>query len=321
MSPAEQLLQQIRGRQTRAEAAGLHASDSKRLKIEDIIALYETVGHRDSDYLDWLHKVHASMALPCVGTEFKQVLGEDKTKMGIFDIMMDDLADNFVTRSRFLLQDFMRIPWRNTVENHDYVDVGRAIWDDFIASVQQYPRYKELEGVFYFDLRQILASNEYSSLINTLGLDSPFEINHYSPYGCAVMLFVDMDLMCMLDFDLKELRTMRSISYLAQKIAHVANLLGTYPREVLERDLSSPIISLAIRKGIITKDELGDRNVIHKLKQLEWIFRSRALSYVQKVATYEKQIRSVDIKGFSQMLGDLVERWGTSPEASIPLKA
>ncbi len=321
MSPAEQLLEQIRYRQTRAEPANLHVSDSHRLKIEDVIVLYEAVGHRDSDYLSWLHKVHASMALPCVGAEFRQVLGEDKTKMAIFDIMLDDLADNFVTRSRFLLQDFMRIPWHNAMEKHDYVDVGRAIWEDYITSVQKYPRYKEFEGVFYFDLRQVVSSNEYSSLINTVGLDNPFEMNHYSPYGCAVMLFVDMDLMCMPKFDIKELKTMRSISYLAQKIAHVANVLGTYPREVLERDLSSPIISLAIRKGIITKDELGDRGVIQRLKQLEWIFRSKALSYVQRVSTYEKQIHSVDIRGFSQMLGDLVERWGTSPEASIPLKA
>ncbi len=315
------MLQQIRGRQTREGTAALEVSNPHRLKLEDVIALYETVGHRDSDYLNWLHRVYASMALPCVGPEFEQVLGEDKTKLAIFDIMADDLADNFVTRSRFLLQDFMRIPWNSSAEKHDYIHVGRAIWDDYIASVRSYPKYKELEGIFYFDLRQVLSSMEYSSLINTLGLDNPFEMSHYSPYGCAVILALDMDLMCMPSFDLKELRTMRSVSYLAQKVAHIANMLGTYPREVLERDLSSPIISLAVRKGIITKDELGGRDVIQKLKQLEWIFRSRALSYVQKVATYEKQIHSVDLRGFSEMLGDLVERWGTSPEASIPLKA
>ncbi len=261
------------------------------------------------------------MALPCVGPEYKQVLGEDKTKLAIFDIMADDLADNFITRSRFLLQDFIRIPWHDAVEKHDYIDVGRAIWDGYIASVENYPRYREWEGIFYFDLRQVLSSMEYSSLINTVGLDNPFEMSHHSPYGCAVILALDMDLMCIPNFDLKELRTIRSISYLAQKVAHIANMLGTYPREVLEKDMSSPIISLAVRKGIITKDELGDRAVLQKLRQLEWIFRSRALSYVEKVAVYEKQVRSVNIRGFSQTLGDLVARWGTSPEASIALKA
>ncbi len=243
------------------------------------------------------------------------------TKSTIFNIMADDLADNFITRSRFLLQDFIRIPWHNSVEKHDYVKVGQAIWDDYIESVEKYPRYKELEGIFYFDLRQVMSSMDYSSLVNTVGLDNLFEMSHHSPYGCAVILAMDMNLMCLPDFDLKELSGMRSISYLAQKIVHIANMLGTYPREVLERDMSSPIISLAFRKGIITKDELGDRGVIPKLKHLEWIFRSKALSYVHKVGVYEKGIHSVNICGFSQMLGNLVNRWGTSPEAAISLEA
>jgi len=45
------------------------------------------------------------------------------------------------------------------------------------------------------------------------------------------------------------------------------------------------------------------------------------MSQVQKVASYEKEIHSVNIRGFSQMLEELVKRWGTSPEAGISLKA
>ena len=319
MSQTEQLLQRIRQKGPDSQE-NVRYEDHRGLRLEDVIALYESVGHRDSDYLEWLHRVYTSMNLPCIPSECKKTLGEDKTKLAIFDIMADDLADNFVTRSRFLLQDFIRIPWHNTVEKHDYILVGQAIWDDYFDSVKQYPRFKELEGIFYFDLRQVLSSMEYSSLINTVGLDNPFEMSHHSPYGCAVILALDMDLMCLPNFDLKEMRTMRSISYLAQKVAHIANMLSTYPREVLEKDMSSPIISLAVRKRIITKEDLGGRDVIEKLKPLEWIFRSRAISHVQKVASYEKEIHSVDIRGFSQMLENLVMRWGTSPEAAIPLR-
>ncbi len=320
MSQTEQLLLRIRQKESESQENARY-EDHRGLRLEDVIALYESVGRRDSDYLEWLHRVYTSMNLPCIPSECKKTLGEDKTKLAIFDIMADDLADNFVTRSRFLLQDFIRIPWHNTVEKHDYIQVGQAIWDDYLESVQQYPRFKELEGIFYFDLRQVLSSMEYSSLINTVGLDNPFEMSHHSPYGCAVILALDMDLMCLPNFDLKEMRTMRSISYLAQKIAHIANMLTTYPREVLEKDMSSPIISLAVRKRIITKEDLGGREVIEKLKPLEWIFRSRAMSQVQKVASYEKEIHSVNIRGFSQMLEELVKRWGTSPEAGISLKA
>ncbi len=297
MSQTEQLLLRIRQKESESQENARY-EDHRGLRLEDVIALYESVGHRDSDYLEWLHRVYTSMNLPCTPSEYKKTLGEDKTKLAIFDIMADDLADNFVTRSRFLLQDFIRIPWHNTVEKHDYIQVGQAIWDDYLESVQQYPRFKELEGIFYFDLRQVLSSMEYNSLINTVGLDNPFEMSHHSPYGCAVILALDMDLMCLPNFDLKEMRTMRSISYLAP-----------------------PIISLAVRKRIITKEDLGGREVIEKLKPLEWIFRSRAMSQVQKVASYEKEIHSVNIRGFSQMLEELVKRWGSSPEAGISLKA
>ena len=322
MSPGEQLLEEFRTRDpARSGLPEPNADVSERLRLEDAIALYESVGHRDRDYLEWLHKIYSSMALPCVSPEYRQILAEDKTKFTLFDIMADDLADNFVTRSRFLLEDFIRIPWHKAVEKNDYVNVGRAIWDDYSSSIQKYPMYKELEGIFYFDLRQALSSFDYSSLINTFGLDNQFEMSRYSPYGCAVILMVDMDLMCMPDFNLKELGTVRSISYLAQKVAHLGNVLGTYPREVLEKDMSSPIISLAVRKGIITKAELGDRAVLGKLKHLEWVFRSKALSYVEKIGAYEKQVKSVNMRGFSLSVGDLVARWGTSPEASIGIEA
>ena len=316
MSRAEQLFELIRSRVSSAAPEEVHVRSSTRLSLADVIALYESVGHRDSEYLSWLHKVYSSMILPCVGARFEKVLAEDTTKMQIFNIMLDDLADNFVTRSRFLLQDFMRIPWHNAVEKNDYIAVGQAVWDDYITSVRQYPRYKEIEGIFFFDLRQVFSSMEYSSLTNTLGLDNPFETDHHSSYGCAVNLAFDMNLMCTPDFDFSELGTMRAISYLSQKVVHIANVLGTYQREALERDLSSPMISLAIRKGIISKDELGDRASLEKLRQLEWIFRDRALSHVEKVANYEKQICSVNITGFSKSLSDLLVKWGTSPEAS-----
>src|SRR5437773_12485412 len=99
----------------------------------------------------------------------------------------------------------------------------------------------------------------YSYLANTEGIENPVETNFYSSYGCVVELAMDMDLMCSPAFDMKELGLMRTVASLAQKIAHIANLLTTYPSELVERDVSSPIISLAMRKGLIRKEELGDK--------------------------------------------------------------
>jgi len=317
LSVPEQVLQNARTQESSARfTRELSAQRPARMKLEEVVSLYGSVGHRDADYLGWLHDIYSFVCLPCVSPEKKELLGEDKTKLAIFDILLDDLADNYTTRSRFLLEEFIQIPWRNGagMGEHEYVATGRRIWEDYVESVRRYPRFKEFERMFYFDLRQVLASMDYSSLINTIGLDNSLEMNLHSPYGCAVILALDMDLMCSPGFDVKDLGVMRGIAYLAQRVAHIANMLGTYPREALERDLSCPIISLAIRKGVIREDELGHKAVLRKLAGLEWVFRKRAESSIQKMAAYEKKIRSVDILGFSGRLAKLVEKWGAGPE-------
>jgi hypothetical protein len=292
------------------------------MRLDEVISLYKSVGHRGIDYLNWLHDMFSSVCLPCVSPRYGEVLGEDKTKLAIFIMLLDDLADNYTTRSRPLLDEFLQIPWREGTTGHEYLVVGRRIWEEFLGSVKQYPRFKEFERMFYFDLRQVLASADYSSLINTMGLDNGLEMSIHSPYGCAGMLCVDMDLMSTPEFDVKDLGTMRGISLLAQRVAHIANVLGTYPREALERDLSCPMISLAVRKGVIREDELGHKEVMRKLVGLEWVFRKRAEYYVQRILASEKHIHSVDIRGFSGRLARLVEKWPAGPEiASIQLES
>src|SRR5260370_17170231 len=106
---------------------------------------------------------------------------------------------------------------------------------------------------------------------------------------------MDIDLMCSPAFDMRELGRMRTVACLAQKIAHVGNMLTTYPSEVVERDVSSPIISLALRKGVIREDELADKASIPKVGKLEWVYKNKAYSYIKKVPESETQIRTIYI--------------------------
>ncbi len=284
----------------------------RRMELGDAIRFYTSVGRRNIDYFDWIHAVYSWICLPCVSFDWRKVLGEDKTKMAIFDILVDDLADNFNTPSKGLLEQFIQIPWQNAIERNEYLDVGKLIWEDYIASVSSYPRFKEFERMFYFDLRQVLSSMVYSSLVNTMELDNSIEMDIYSSYGCMVILAVDMDLMCSPSFDMKDLGKMRAVAYLGQKVAHIGNMLNTYRCEVLERDLSCPIISLAVRRGLIDRNELGDESIIPRLSKLEEIFEKRAHSYIQRASTYERQIRSVNIRGFSEFLTELLHRFKES---------
>src|SRR5436853_7760202 len=109
----------------------------------------------------------------------------------------------------------------------------------------------------------------YSSLVNSLGLDNPLEMNMYSSYGCMVMLAMDMDLMCSSTFDMRDLGRMRVVGFLAQRVAHIGNMLNTYPGELAEKDVSSPIISAARNSGLIDKEDLGKRSVLPSLSNAE----------------------------------------------------
>src|SRR5438445_12550692 len=110
---------------------------------------------------------------------------------------------------------------------------------------------------------------------------------------------MDMGRMCTPTFGTKDLGRMRAVGFLAQRVAHIGNMLNTYPGELAEKDLSSPIISMAVRKGIIEKEELGDLSVLPRLGKLEGVFKKKAQSYIQKVSTHEKEISIVNIRGFT----------------------
>jgi hypothetical protein len=294
---------------------------STRLTVKDATMMYKSVGMRDADHLfEWLHNLYTWICLPCVSLDYRIPLGEDKTKVAIFDVLADDLADNYATRSRFLLEEFVQIPWGRASDKSDpYLDLGKKLWNDVIESIQAYPRYKDFEKPFFFDLRQVLTAMDYSSLVNMVGMNNAIELDAYIPHGCMVMLALDMDLMCSPDFDLAELGRMRSVTYLAEKVAHIGNMLVTYPRELVERDLSCPLISLAINRGVIKREDLGDPTVLPRLRVLEPIFRRRAGSYIDRIAKYEKQVHSVNISGFHNFLSQLLEKYWPSGGKSDPL--
>src|SRR5205823_5175133 len=67
--------------------------------------------------------------------------------------------------------------------------------------------------------------------------------------------------------------------------------------------------SLPMRKGLIRKEELGDKAVLPRLSKLEWIFKNKAYTYIRRVAEYEKEVRSLNIRGFSGYLAELLERF------------
>ncbi|HZY47400.1 MAG TPA: hypothetical protein VFE96_06345 [Candidatus Bathyarchaeia archaeon] len=77
---------------------------------------------------------------------------------------------------------------------------------------------------------------------------------------------------------------------LAQQVVHIGNMLSTYTREVVEKDLSSPPISEAVRIGVVKKDELGEESTVPQIRFLDISYRQQAENCVRK----SKRIREGD---------------------------
>ncbi len=281
------------------------------MDIKKAIELYKSVGIRNSEFLfNWLYDVYSKLYLPSIDSAFKEALRTDKTKLTIFDVLVDDLADHYKARDEVLLEQFIQIPWNyNKRYENEYVEVGRKIWKSCIESIREYPRFNEFKRIFYFDLRQVMSSMEYSFLVNETHLDNSFENKIYLPNGCMVVLHCDMDLMCSPDFDMKDLGNIREVFYLAQRISHLGNMLNTYPKEIKEKDYSSPIISLAKRKGFIKKDgEIKEDS----LKKLESDFKNEIKLLSEELLSYSDKIKSVDINKvadkYSHVYGSFLKR-------------
>lgn len=280
-----------------------------KYSLEDSILLYKSVAPRNADFLfPWLHSVYNKTYLPSIDINFKDVLSLDKTKLTIFDVLVDDLADNAKLRNRRLLEEAVRIPWYGKkTSNNPYIMVTKKIWLDCIESIRKYPRYDEFKDIFYFDLDQVMNSMRYSFLVNISDFSSIIEDELYLNHGVMVILHCDMDLMCSPNFNFDELKKLRPILHWVQDVAHVGNLLNTYPKEIQEADFSSPIISLGLREGLIEKSTIINDPEYAKanLQPLVSRFEERMINNLEKIKNNAVSVKSINIIDFYNRLKEV----------------
>jgi len=262
------------------------------MEINDIIALYKTVGHRNADYLfRFLHDIHSKSTLSCVDPNIEEILAKDKTLLVAVNVLVDDVADNSAFRDRSTLDQCIQIPWSAAREGENkYAALTREIWTNLAEAIRKYPRFEEFRGWFNFDMRQFFSSVDYSFLINTTDIGSEREEQIYTPHNVVVMPAYDMDLMCSPKFAIGELRQMRDVAHLAQKVIYIGNMINTYSKDFAEGDYSNPLIAGAIRKGLVQRGELPDE---HILRALEAPFKNEAARLLQEIS--ESTLQSVDV--------------------------
>ncbi len=286
--------------------------------LDEAIELYKSVGPRNADFLfPWLYQIYDRTFLPSINLDFKENLTLDKTKLTIFDVLVDDLADNAKIRNKRLLEQAVRIPWNGTKKfENSYLKVTKKIWQDCINSIKQYPRYDEFEDIFFFDMDQVMNSMRYSYLINTSDFSNMTEDKLFLNHGVMVILHCDMDLMCSPNFNYEELNKLRPILYCVQDVAHIGNMINTYPKEVAEADFSSPIISMGLREGLIDKSIVikDPEYTLASLEPLIAHFEERMNENLDQIKAYAECLKSIDIEEFYYQLKDVWDAFLKRPK-------
>lgn len=209
---------------------------------------YEKVGCRKKDQFVWFLRAFENLSLPTVKNQYLDSLAITKTRLAMFDILIDDKVDNPKVRDFNLIEHLLRIPFNyESYENSnlstkdiEYLNFARKLWQEIIEEVKKYPKYKRYEDEFNFDLKMLVTAVEYSKFVNIHpNAANLIENGAYVPHGMTFIIQTDWDLMCSEGFDDSELGILRELAYTEQKMGGLGNLIATYPRELIESNMSS----------------------------------------------------------------------------------
>lgn len=281
------------------------------LALEEEVDRYTKIGHRDGSLFDWILRVFENLGLSTVKNQYLGSLAITKTRLLLFTVLIDDPVDNESKRDFKLFEELIKIPFnsghieesRLNSGEKEYLGFTKEIWSKIIDELKTYPNYKKYEEAFIFDIKQLLNSMEYSRFANTYpnGVNT-LENGEYLHHSTFVLPQTDLDLMCSDGFNDREFGMLRELSFVAGKMARIGNLIKTYPRELLESDMSSEAL-------VKFQKEYGEdfKFKINKLLNRE----QRYLKFEEKlIAEYgdlyktakevSKEIKSIDVERFLQ---------------------
>lgn len=303
----------------RPETSARH--DELAKELESDIEKFIKFGRRDPALFDWVLRVMENLGLSTVEPEYLGKLAVIKTRFSLWEVLLDDLVDNEGTRDFGLFDEIVKIPLESkhidqsklNQKELEYLKTTVQIWNDsVIGEIKKFPQYEKYKQPFEFDLLQFVNSMKYSKFVNTVKeAANIIESGIYVHQSMYVLIQIDLDLMCSKGFDDTELGMLRGVGYVAQQMAKIGNLLGTYPRELLDFDMSSEAV-------IKFKEEHGTnfRFKLNKILNKE----SRYPKFEEKLvdewkdqhqlaAELATQIKSVDMANFFKQIDFVQEAY------------
>ena len=245
-------------------------------ELQKWVKEYEKVGERDEFLWKWLYEMFQTVQLPVVLSRFQKSLRKIKVLITMFVSQLDDVADK--KQDQTLLDELLKIPFAQKYINYnnlplkekDYLIFTKKLWNHIAKIVKKYPKYKTLREIFEYDMRQVLNTMRYSYLINK----NPDLINRtecwlYTPYNMVSFIYSGLDLMCSSGVNFRKIGKIREIILEAQKMARIGNWISTWEREIEDNDFTSGIFIYAVDFGVVTVDELKNKNkstIIRRIK-------------------------------------------------------
>lgn len=236
-------------------------------EVEDWLALYWQAGERQRFLWQWCEQGAELTTLPDVSPELFDHVCRTKVLSIMLCVLLDDVADQR-GRERFL-EAVVRIvdgqPVGDdsafTADERAYAAIAQKLAAIYHARVREYPLYDAYAELLRYDQLQYFNTMRYSQMLNrNLWLLNPVEHDLYLPHAMDMMSFATIDLMCMPQFDIRELGRLRESLWYLQCMGRVGNLLSTWRREIGQHDFTAGVFARAVARGDITVDQLHQPN-------------------------------------------------------------
>lgn len=230
---------------------------------------------RNRSLFEWLSNAYNFLYLSSIDEKYLPTLVDLKTSLCIIDVAVDDACDNadmikkaggesFTYKIIGLLYGIDKIINNEKKEashlpikyGNDYYEVLYDIIENTVKLIKSLPRFGEFKNEFIISIRNVCHAMEFSYLMNKGESVYPFSyiVENRSP-STMVTVHSILDLMASPGFDKKETGKVIPLFNMADAVAMLGNTINTWPREILEKDYSSPVLALALEKGVVAFDD------------------------------------------------------------------
>jgi transketolase C-terminal domain/subunit len=261
----------------------LPSAEAERLAVLDCdlspdvmrwIDTYVAIGKRDLYLWRWARRGAELTTLPCVAPERVAHGCDTKVLSIMLCVLLDDIADlhgrgeflNFLVNvvCNLRADDFASLP----SDERRYAEAAYELAQEYERRIQNYPHYHEYQELLRYDAAQFSNTLQYSHLLNrNASYLNLAEHDLYLPHNMHMMSFATLDLMCTEGFPRQEIGKVREAAWHGQCMGRIGNLLSTWRRELVQKDLTSGIFARAVARGDLTLEQIagGDAEQIEEL--------------------------------------------------------